>query len=310
MTPIDIITTLVAMVVVLYGVLLMTRRQDKDEMKARIKDLMHHRNLLLDKHSTKNIYRQVRMEKKSFWSELILKMQVQGDEKMHALQTHLARAGWMSPNAVYVYGIVKLSATLGGVIVGAIYAFGFTEWSLILKVCAPLAMALIGSYLVEFVVDKAREKRRQRISSDFPEALDLMVICTEAGLSLGMTVQRVAKEIGPLSPELAYEFGLLSIEMNILPDIRTALENFAERLDSPIYQAMVSTLIQSEQYGTPIAQTMRTIADEFRSERLMQAEERAGKVPVLITLPMILFIFPTLFVIILGPAAINISNAF
>ena len=173
-----------------------------------------------------------------------------------------------------------------------------------------MAAALIGSYLVDFILKQLVKARQERIQRAFPEALDLMVICTEAGLSLSATVQRVAREIAQISPDLGYELAVLSVELNMLPDRRKALRNFSDRLDSPHFKAIISNLTQSEQYGTPIAQSMRVISEEFRSDRLFKAEEAAAKLPVKLTLPTMLFIFPSLYFVILGPALINVFATF
>jgi len=310
MNTVDIITALIALIVVLYGVLVVFRVRDKDEFQYRIKNLMHQRNLLISSQNVKNVYRREQMDKKTTFTDILLRLQVKTEDQKEDLKNELAKAGWISPHAVYVYIFWKWGLTFGGIAAGAFYGFFFTDWSLILKIGCVLFGALVGSKIVDFIVQKAQERRRHKIGKSFPDALDLMVICTESGLSLGMTVQRVAREISQMSPDLGYEFGLLSIEMNLLPSVRTALENFGKRLAGNSYQSMVSALIQSEQYGTPIAQTMRTIAEDFRDERLMNAEERAGKIPVLMTLPMILFIFPSIFIVILGPAGIRIYESF
>ena len=167
----------------------------------------------------------------------------------------------------------------------------------------------MGSYLVDFILYKLVEGRQARISKAFPDALDLMVLCTESGLSLAATVQRVAQEIAQISPDLGYELALLSIELNMLSDRQKALQNFSDRLDSPYFKSIISNIQQSEQYGTPIAQTMRVVSEQFRQDRLVAAEERATKLPVLLTLPMMLFIFPCIYIFIAGPAVIKVLGA-
>jgi len=176
------------------------------------------------------------------------------------------------------------------------------------KVSAVLASGLIGSYLVDFILDRLVKKRQERIRKAFPEALDLMVICTEAGLSLTATVQRVAREVSQLSPDLGFELALLSIELNMFSDRTKALINFSDRMDSPYFKSIIANIIQAEQYGTPIAQTMRVIAEQFRQDRLIEAEERAAKLPALLSLPMMIFIFPCIYIVIIGPAAIKVME--
>lgn len=307
---IDLLTILIAMVVLLFAILVLFRLKDRDDFHDRVTMLMQHRNSLLDEVDYKRAYQRDELDQMSGLKKIFFQLQVQGDEGKKKLRLSLVRAGWMSPKAIYFYVAWKFGAVILGAVGAAVYAFMFSHWPLMIKIACVIGGALLGSYGVDTVISQAQKRRRVRIANSFPDALDLLVICTEAGLSLQMAVQRVAREMGQLSSDLGYEFGLLSIEMNILPDMRTALENFATRLDASIYQSMVSTLVQSEQYGTPIAQTMRVVSDEFRQDRLMRAEERAGKLPVLLTLPMVLFIFPTIFIVVLGPALIRIYEAF
>ncbi len=184
----------------------------------------------------------------------------------------------------------------------------FTEWNLLYKILAIIVAALIGSYLVDFILQRLVNRRQERIRKAFPEALDLMVICTEAGLSLTATVQRVAREVSQIAPDLGYELALLSIELNMLSDRRKALQNFSDRMDSAYFKSIIVNIIQAEQYGTPIAQTMRLISEQFRQDRLIEAEERAAKLPVLMSLPMMLFIFPCIYIVILGPAVIKVME--
>jgi tight adherence protein C len=142
-----------------------------------------------------------------------------------------------------------------------------------------------------------------------PDALDLFVICTEAGLSLDAAVTRVGREIGGSCPELADELGLTAIELGFLPDRRDALLNLARRVAAPQVRGLVNTLVQTEKYGTPLAQSLRVLAAEFRDTRMMKAEEKAARLPAILTVPMIAFILPPLFVVLLGPAIVQVTKA-
>src|SRR5262249_54502914 len=145
-------------------------------------------------------------------------------------------------------------------------------------------------------------KRMNAIRKGVPDALDLLVICVEAGLSLDAALTRVAREIGRGAPELADEFQLTSLELGLLPERRQALDNLSKRVALPAIRAVVSSLTQTEKYGTPLAQSLRVLAAEFRNERMMRAEEKAARLPAILTLPMVVFILPTLFVVLIGPA--------
>jgi tight adherence protein C len=137
-----------------------------------------------------------------------------------------------------------------------------------------------------------------------------MVTCAEAGLSLEALLKRVASEMVRSGPELADELGLTCIEMEFLPDRRQALVNLAERTDLPGIRALVNALQQSSKFGTPLSQAMRVLASEFRDERIVKAEEKAARLPVLLTVPMVLFILPPLIMVLVGPAVLRVADQF
>ena len=136
------------------------------------------------------------------------------------------------------------------------------------------------------------------------------MICTEAGLNLDSGLDRVCREISNSSPELSDEFGLASIELGFLPDRKMALANLAARVDFQAMTTLVNTLIQTEKYGTPLAVALRVLASEMRDERLMKAEEKAARLPAIMTVPMIVFILPALFIVLIGPAVLKAIDAF
>ena len=178
---------------------------------------------------------------------------------------------------------------------------------------AKLAVALgaggIGFYLPNVYVQNLTAKRQQAISRAFPDALDLLLICVESGMTIEVAFSRVAREIGSQSVELAEELGLTTAELAYLSDRRIALENFAQRTGLEGVKAVVTSLIQSERYGTPLAQSLRVMAQENRDLRMAAAEKKAGALPAQLTVPMIGCFLPVLFLVILGPAAITVMNA-
>jgi tight adherence protein C len=166
-----------------------------------------------------------------------------------------------------------------------------------------------GAFAPTYLVKRACKKRLRLIQQALPDTLDLFVICSEAGLGLDTAISRVAREIIPNAPELADELGLTAIELGFLPNRRDALINLTKRTDSPSIRGLVNTLIQTERYGTPLAQSLRMLASEFRHTRMMKAEEKAARLPATLTVPMIVFILPTLFVVLIGPAIIQVLTA-
>ena len=153
-------------------------------------------------------------------------------------------------------------------------------------------------------------KRSPAIRKGLPDAHDLQVICAEAGLTVDAAFGRVSKELGMAYPELGDEFGLTAIELGFLNERRQAFENLANRVDLEAVRGVVTTMIQTEKYGTPLASALRVLSAEFRNERMMRAEEKAARLPAIMTVPLILFILPTLFIVILGPATCSINDSF
>jgi tight adherence protein C len=184
----------------------------------------------------------------------------------------------------------------------------FPDWSAFKKY-AFVASSVIGAYKAPDLYLKNKvQKRTHAIRKGLPDALDLLVICAEAGLTVDAAFNRVARELGKAYPELGDEFALTSIELGFLTDRRTAFENLATRIDLDSIRGVVTTMIQTEKYGTPLASALRVLSAEFRNERMMRAEEKAARLPAIMTVPLILFILPVLFVVILGPAACSISD--
>ncbi len=224
----------------------------------------------------------------------------------------LMRAGWRSKDAIIRYLFMKLFLPLAFGIIVVILLYGLNQFDLspLVKLGAALGSVIIGAYLPDMFVKNMTQKRQDTIRKALPDALDLMVICAEAGLSLDATLSRVSQEMELACPELADELGLTGLELGFLPDRRKALQNLATRIDLPTVRGVVNTLIQAEKYGTPLAQSLRIMSGESRNERIMKAEEKAARLPALLTVPMIIFTLPPLFVVLIGRAILNTMDAF
>jgi tight adherence protein C len=170
--------------------------------------------------------------------------------------------------------------------------------------------AIAGWLLPILFIDYNIKQRTKAVAMGLPDALELLVVCVEAGLSLEDGLQRVARELEDSQPALADELTLTWAEINILPNRAQALANLAARTDIPSVRSVVSTLSQSMKFGTPLAQSLRVGATEMRNDQMMQLEERASRLPALMTIPVMLFIMPTLFLIIGGPAALRLIDTF
>ncbi|PCJ00113.1 MAG: type II secretion protein F [Alphaproteobacteria bacterium] len=167
--------------------------------------------------------------------------------------------------------------------------------------------ALFGFKLPDILIKNIIIKRQEEINMSFPDALDMMLICVQGGIGLEQTVQRVAEEVADQSEILSEELGILCAEMAMLNDRRKALQDFARRVGSGAGKSFSTSLIQAEQYGTSVSQAMRVMSDELRDMRMATAEQKAASLPPKLTVPMIVFFLPVLFVIILGPASIQVS---
>lgn len=165
-----------------------------------------------------------------------------------------------------------------------------------------------GFFLPRLLVKNQADKRQQELSLTFPDALDMMLICVQGGIGLEQTVERVAEEVAEHSPTLAEELGILSAEMAMLSDRRAALSDFGRRVGG-FGKSFATALIQAEQYGTSVSQALRVMSTELRDIRMANAEQKAASLPPKLTVPMILFFLPALFIVILGPAGIQASAA-
>jgi tight adherence protein C len=179
------------------------------------------------------------------------------------------------------------------------------SWPAWEKFLAALGTALLGYYVPDLFLSNRITRRRESIMRAFPDALDLLLICVESGMSIEMAFTRVATEVGAQSAELAEEFGLTTAELSYLPDRRLAFDNLAKRCGHPGVKAIAGALNQAEKYGTPLGSALRVCAQENRETRMSEAEKKAAALPAKLTVPMIVFFLPCLFVVIMGPAIIK-----
>jgi tight adherence protein C len=234
-------------------------------------------------------------------------MQTQQTDKLH---DHLAQAGLRSRDAVIVFLFFKVAmpVLLAALTFMLVYLLEVGDLSPGSKLLALLGGAVLGFFVPELYVSNQVKKRQLALSKALPDGLDLLVICAESGLSLDAALDRVANEIGGASAALAEELSLTSIELGFLPERRQALLNLNRRTNLPAIRGVVNTLLQTEKYGTPLSQSLRVLANEFRDQRLLKAEEKAARLPATLTVPMIVFILPVLFIVLVGPAIINVMD--
>lgn len=286
----------------------------RDPMKGRIKSLNARKDALKAGMMTTSKRRSPvkKVDNAAPLRSFAEKLKLLQNEQTQKLTTRLAQAGFRNSEALVFYQVARLVLPLVMGLTAVILFYGLGALQSWEKFHALFAMGMVflGLKLPDIFVANQKSKRTDAIRKALPDALDLLVVCAEAGLTLDAALQRVAREFGKASPEMAEEFSLTAIELGFLLERRQALMNLSERVDLPALRGVVTTLIQSEKYGTPLATSLRVLSSEFRNERLFQAEEKAARLPATLTVPLILFILPVLFVVVLGPAACKVTDDF
>lgn len=223
---------------------------------------------------------------------------------------NMAQAGFRGPGPLNTFYFFRFATPFILMALTALYIFVILKPDLPMttQIALVVGAAGVGFYAPNIYLKNRIDKRRQSIVAAFPDALDLLLICVESGMSIEAAIQKVSQEVGGQSIELAEELSLLSAELSYLPDRRLAYEGMAKRTQHPGIKAVATAMTQAETYGTPLGAALRVMAKENRDLRLAAAEKKAAALPAKLTVPMILFFLPVLFVVILGPAIINIQD--
>ena len=280
--------------------------------ERRLEDVMHRKETLRQGALATARRGRQRMTTVGVMRETVTRLNLLRSKHATEARNALAQAGIRSRDAMVAYLFARITLP---------FLFGFLLLidSKVLHVLpippqygvvASLAGVLIGFYAPTVYLRNAAAKRAKNIKLALPDGLDLMVICAEAGLSLDATLARVSRELGNGAPEIGEELAMTAAELTFLPDRRLAFDNLNARTNSDGIRAVVNTLQQTAKFGTPLAQSLRVLAAEMRTARITRAEEKAARLPALLTVPMILFILPTLFIVLLGPAALGIIDTF
>lgn len=253
----------------------------------------------------------LRTENKGAVKNLVDRFSLQKLLEASDLKDKLAQAGMRGQKPVYTFYLFRLIAPVVLFVLGVLFfvLLNVREWSLMQNLFVTICLTLFGFYLPAIYVKNAASKRLANIVPVFPDALDLLLICVESGMSVELAFGRVADEMAESSVELAEEFSLTTAELSYLSSRRLAYENLARRNNHPGIRAVATALIQAERYGTPLGDTLRTMANENRQMRVMQAEKKAASLPAKLTVPMIVFFLPVLFIVILTPAGMRLGAA-
>jgi tight adherence protein C len=289
----------------------------RDPMAKRVKALNDRREQLKAGITASTSKRRTRLNATNETTDrmraLLQSLKVLQDTQLKQAQIKLMQAGIRSKDAAIavIFARMVLPIVIGGTVVVGVYLLHwFPTWSPFKKFLLAGGALILSYKAPDLFVQNKVSKRSKEIRKALPDGLDLLVICAEAGLTVDAAFHRVARELGKGYPELGDEFALTAIELGFLTDRRQAFDNLANRVDLEAVRGVVTTMIQTEKYGTPLASALRVLSAEFRNDRMMRAEEKAARLPAIMTVPLILFILPVLFIVILGPAACSISDSF
>ncbi len=289
----------------------------RDPMAKRVKALAERREQLKSGIVTQTAKKRASLVRKTETTDkmkdTLSSLKVLQQSQVEMIVQKLAQGGIRRKElaVVVIFARMILPIVLGGIAAFMLYGINyFPTWGGMKKLMAFATFVGLGYKGPEIYLANIISKRTDAIRKGLPDALDLLVICAEAGLTVDAAFNRVARELGRAYPELGDEFALTAIELAFLSERRQAFENLAYRVNLDAVKGVTTTMVQTERYGTPLASALRVLSAEFRNDRMMRAEEKAARLPAIMTVPLILFILPVLFVVILGPAACSIADAF
>lgn len=231
-------------------------------------------------------------------------------QKEKEMQLRFIQAGIYSPNAVGYYYAFRAIAFPIGLFVAYVLFTGQSEGMMkFASYGAAIGVIFLSWFLPGIYISNAKQKRQKVLQRSFPDTLDLILVCVESGLALDAALARVCRELGRAHPEITKELNRTRMELTLLSDRSIALQNLAERTDLVAFRSLVAALMQTEKFGTSLTETLRVLSDDYRHTRLMMAENKAGKLPALMTIPMIMLMMPAFIMIILGPGIIQAMDA-
>ncbi len=284
---------------------------DSDKLGARMKYVATERDRLrAERLSQLADERQSRLrrEPRSFMTQVVRQLNLRKALETEGTRERLRMAGLrgQAPVIAFLFFRAVLPIATFGLAFLYLYLWDKHDFPPLVRLGLAIGGAYVGFYLPNIFISNLIQRRQKSIKRVFPDALDLLLICVQAGMSVESAMNKVAGEIGARSLELAEEFGLTTAELSYLPERRQAYDNLGKRTGLPMVRAVGTSLIQAERYGTPVGQALRVLAKESRDMRMSEAEKKAAALPPKLTVPMILFFLPVLFIVILGPAIIQI----
>ncbi|MDX2157396.1 MAG: type II secretion system F family protein [Hyphomicrobiaceae bacterium] len=252
----------------------------------------------------------LRQAPKGFMQQIVDQFNLRQSFESEEIKNKLKMAGLRGQAPLVAYMFFRLIAPIAVAIFALIYLFFLSNFQYppIVKFGMSIGAGYMGFYLPNMIIENLVQRRQQAITESFPDSLDMLLICVQAGMSIEAAFGKVAKEVSSQSIELAEEFSLTTAELSYLQDRRMAFENLGKRTGLAGIKAVATALIQAERYGTPVSQALRVMAKENREARMSEAEKKAAALPPKLTVPMIVFFLPVLFVVILGPAVLQVMK--
>ncbi|ATC30943.1 type II secretion system F family protein [Caulobacter vibrioides] len=317
--PSNVLTAFIAVVVFATIITLASPVMRDNNLEGRLKSVANRREELrrrsrqsISTRTTGTAGGSLRHQDEGLYKNVVDRLQLSRLLEDPKVVEKLAQAGFRGPKPVSTFYFFRFAMPFAFAAGAAFYLYLINDFGLlpIQKMCACVAFLAFGYYAPNVYITNVAQKRRESIVAAFPDALDLLLICVESGMSIEAAIQKVGAEVGASSMELAEELSLLTAELSYLPDRRLAYENLARRTNHPGIKSVATAMIQAERYGTPLGTALRVMAKENRELRLSAAEKKAAALPAQLTVPMILFFLPVLFVMILGPAIMKVQDAF
>jgi tight adherence protein C len=250
----------------------------------------------------------LRIAPKGFMQEIVTKLNLRSVFETEEVRDKLKMAGLRGQAPLVGYMFFRVAMPIIIAVIALLYLFVLADYDypVLVKIGLAVGAGYIGFYVPNMFIQNLVQRRQTSIKSAFPDALDMLLICVQSGMSVEAAFQKVSGEVGAQSLELAEELSLTTAELSYLQDRRQAFDNLGKRTGIPGIKAVATALIQAERYGTPVGQALRVMARENREMRMAEAEKKAAALPPKLTVPMIIFFLPVLFVVILGPALIQV----
>jgi len=312
--PDNLLTAFVAVVAFATILTLVLPMMNRSSLEGRLKSVANYRGGLRpgsrEELAKRGVGSSLRQTDEGLYRKVVDRLQLSRLLEDPKVAEKMAQAGFRGPRPISAFYFFRFVMPFVFAAVAGFYLFVVNDFGLppMSRFTICVAALLLGYYAPNVYISNVAQKRRESIVAAFPDSLDLLLICVESGMSIEAAIQKVSQEVGGSSIELAEELTLVSAELSYLPERRQAYEGLAKRTNHPGIKAVATAMIQAERYGTPLGTALRVMSKENRELRLSAAEKTAAALPAQLTVPMILFFLPVLFMMILGPAIITVQD--